>query len=33
MKLSKHVNLLLTGGRDIVDTTAMAYIGLQFLTK
>jgi hypothetical protein len=33
-KLSKHVNLLVTGGRDIVgDTRAMAYIGLQFLTK
>jgi hypothetical protein len=32
--LSKHVNLLFTGGRDIVgDTSAMAYIGLQFLTK
>ncbi len=33
-KLSKHVNLLFTGGRDIVgDTSAMGYIGLQFLTK
>ena len=33
-KLSKHANLLFTGGRDIVgDTTAIAYIGLQFLTK
>jgi hypothetical protein len=33
-KLSKHINLLFTGGRDIVgDTTAMGYIGLQFLTK
>jgi hypothetical protein len=33
-KLSQHVNLLFTGGRDIVgDTTAMGYIGLQFLTK
>jgi len=33
-KLSKHVNLLFAGGRDIVgDTNAMAYIGLQFLTK
>jgi hypothetical protein len=33
-KLSKHVNLLFAGGRDIVgDTSAMAYIGLQFLTK
>ena len=33
-KLSDHVNLLFTGGRDIVgDTTAMAYVGLQPLTK
>jgi len=33
-KLSEHVNLLFTGGRDLAgDTTAMAYIGLQFLTK
>jgi hypothetical protein len=33
-KLSKHLNLLFAGGRDIVgDTTAMAYVGLQFLTK
>ena len=33
-KLNEHVNLLFTGGRDIVgDTHAMAYIGLQFLTK
>jgi len=33
-KLSKHVNLLFTGGRDIVgDTSAIGYIGLQFLTK
>ena len=33
-KLSKHLNLLFAGGRDIVgDTTAMGYIGLQFLTK
>jgi hypothetical protein len=33
-KLSKHFNLLFSGGRDIVgDTTAMAYIGLQLLTK
>jgi hypothetical protein len=33
-KLSKHVNLLFAGGRDIVgDTTAMGYIGLQILTK
>jgi hypothetical protein len=33
-KLTKHLNLLFTGGRDIVgDTHAMAYIGLQLLTK
>lgn len=33
-KLSEHVNFLFTGGRDIVgDTQAMAYIGLQILTK
>ena len=33
-KLSEHVNLLFTGGRDIVgDTNAMVYVGLQFLTK
>jgi hypothetical protein len=33
-KLSAHLNLPFTGGRDIVgDTHAMAYIGLQFLTK
>ena len=33
-KLNKHLNLLFSGGRDIVgDTHAMAYIGLQFLTK
>lgn len=33
-KLSAHLNLLFAGGRDIVgDTTAMAYIGLQILTK
>jgi hypothetical protein len=33
-KWSKHVNLLFAGGRDIVgDTSAMGYIGLQFLTK
>lgn len=33
-KLSEHLNLLFTGGRDIVgDTHAMAYIGLQILTK
>jgi outer membrane putative beta-barrel porin/alpha-amylase len=34
LKLNKHLNLLFTGGRDIVgDTHAMAYIGLQLLTK
>jgi hypothetical protein len=34
LKLSKHLNLLFSGGRDIVgDTHAMAYIGLQLLTK
>ena len=33
-KVSKHVNLLFTGGRDIVgETSAMVYIGLQLLTK
>jgi hypothetical protein len=33
-KLNKHLNLLFTGGRDIVgDTHAMAYVGLQVLTK
>ena len=33
-KLTKHLNLLFSGGRDIVgDTHAMAYIGLQVLTK
>jgi hypothetical protein len=33
-KLREHLNLLFTGGRDIVgDTHAMAYIGLQLLTK
>jgi len=33
-KLNKHLNLLFTGGRNIVgDTSAMAYIGLQVLTK
>jgi hypothetical protein len=33
-KLSEHLNLLFAGGRDIVgDRHAMAYIGLQFLTK
>ena len=33
-KLSKHLNLLFSGGRDIVgDTHAMAYLGLQLLTK
>ena len=34
LKLSKHFNLLFAGGRDIVgDTHAMAYVGLQLLTK
>jgi hypothetical protein len=33
-KLTKHLNLLFSGGRDIVgDTHEMAYIGLQLLTK
>jgi Putative MetA-pathway of phenol degradation len=33
-KLHEHVNLLFSGGRDIVgDTRVMAYIGLQVLTK
>jgi hypothetical protein len=33
-KLSKHLNLLFSGGRDIVgDTHAMVYVGLQLLTK
>ena len=33
-KLNEHLNLLFSGGRDIVgDTHAMAYIGLQLLTK
>ena len=33
-ELRKHINLLFAVGRDIVgDTRAMAYIGLQFLTK
>jgi len=33
-KLSKHVNLLFAGGRDIVgDTSAIPYIGLQLLTR
>ena len=33
-KLTKHLNLLFSGGRDIVgDTHAMCYIGLQLLTK
>jgi hypothetical protein len=33
-KLSRHLNLLFSAGRDIVgDTHAMAYIGLQLLTK
>jgi Putative MetA-pathway of phenol degradation len=34
LKLNEHINLLFTGGRDIVgDTKAMAYVGLQVLTK
>ena len=34
LKLREHLNLLFTGGRDIVgDTHAMVYIGLQILTK
>jgi hypothetical protein len=33
-KLTNHLNLLFAGGRDIVgDTSAMAYVGLQVLTK
>ena len=33
-KLSDHLNLLFSTGRDIVgDTHAMAYVGLQVLTK
>jgi hypothetical protein len=33
-KLRQHLNLLFSGGRDIVgDTHAMAYIGLQLVTK
>jgi hypothetical protein len=33
-KLSRHVNMLFAAGRDIVgDTSAMIYLGLQFLTK
>jgi Putative MetA-pathway of phenol degradation len=33
-KLNKKVNLLFTGGRDVVGSThAMAYVGLQVLTK
>jgi hypothetical protein len=33
-KLNDHVNLLFAGGRDVVgDTNAMAYVGLQILTK
>ena len=33
-KLNEHINLLFTGGRDMVgDTSAMVYIGLQLLTK
>ena len=33
-KLSDHLNVLFAAGRDIIgDTTAMAYVGLQLLTK
>jgi len=33
-KLNAHLNLLFSGGRDIVgETHAMAYVGLQLLTK
>jgi hypothetical protein len=33
-KLSTHLNLLFAAGRDILgDTTAMAYVGFQVLTK
>ena len=33
-KLTRHLNLLFAGGRDIVgDTHLMAYVGLQILTK
>ena len=33
-KVNDHLNLLFSGGRDIVgDTDAMGYIGLQWLTK
>ena len=33
-KLTEHLNLLFTGGRDIYgDTKAMLYLGLQILTK
>ena len=33
-RLNRHLNLLFSGGRDIVgDTHAMAYVGLQLLTK
>jgi hypothetical protein len=34
LKLREHLNLLFSGGRDIVgDTHAMVYVGLQLLTK
>jgi outer membrane putative beta-barrel porin/alpha-amylase len=34
LKLNNHLNLLFSGGRDIVgDTHATAYVGLQLLTK
>jgi hypothetical protein len=33
-KLTEHLNLLFTGGRDIYgDTKATLYLGLQILTK
>lgn len=33
-RLTEHLNLLFSAGRDIVgDTTAMGYLGLQLLTK
>jgi hypothetical protein len=33
-KVSPHLNLLFSGGRDVVgDTHAMVYVGLQVLTK
>jgi hypothetical protein len=33
-KLTEHINLLFSAGRDIVgDTRAMIYLGLQVLTR